>query len=68
MFEGTNTITLCKASIMKILEEYYNQQLSTTANKITVKAVDYDCNKGLATFTVAPKEKYTIGETFSGPM
>lgn len=53
MFEGTNNITLCKAAVMKIVENYLNQSINN--QKVEVKSVEYDLTKGYATFTVISK-------------
>lgn len=57
MFEGHNTITLCKAAVMKMMEDHLNKSLYTPQHDIVVTDVSYDMTKGYATFSIKPKEK-----------
>ena len=57
MFEGHNSIVLCKAAVMKMMEEYMNKSIYTPENYICVTNVDFDNVKCSATFHLEPKKK-----------
>lgn len=55
MFEGANTFTLCKAAVMKIIEEYINKSLAEDVSQLKVTDVQFDCGSWTAKFTVVSK-------------
>lgn len=57
MFEGTNTITLCKAALMKIVEDYINQTVYMPRDCLHVTDCQLENATWTAKFTVVSKPK-----------
>jgi len=57
MFEGTNTITLCKAALMKIVEDYINQTVYTPRDRLTITDCQLENATWTAKFTVVSRPK-----------